>query len=235
MAEFENCARINLMNGILVINKPKGPSSFWYMKRVQKKLGIKKVGHLGTLDPNASGVLILLCGTATKLNERLSGGTKIYQSLVTFGIETDTLDPEGQIIFTSDVIPGRRQIAEVLPELVGEIEIQVPKFSAVHINGRRAYDLARQGVEFEAPKKTVKIDRFELLESSEKGDGKSFWVEIECQTGTYVRSLAKLLAMRLGTVAIASEIVRTRVGSFNIENAKSLEDVAMDDLIIAAG
>ncbi|MCL2846929.1 MAG: tRNA pseudouridine(55) synthase TruB [Firmicutes bacterium] len=211
------------MDGILVINKPKGPSSFYYMKKIQRKLDIKKVGHLGTLDPNASGVLVLMCGRATKLNERLSGGAKVYQSLFTYGIETDTLDPEGNVITKSEIIPTPQQIKAVLPSLVGDVEIEIPKFSAVHINGERAYDLARRGVEFQAPKKVVKVERFELLPNG--------WVEIECQTGTYVRSLAKLVAQKLGTVAIASEITRTRVGNFKLENAKTLEDVTLNDLI----
>jgi len=236
------------MNGILIINKPKGISSFHYMKKVQRKLGLAKVGHLGTLDPNASGVLVLLCGNATKLNDKLSGRTgaegnfsKIYQSEFRFGIETDTLDPEGKIIATSDIIPTREQIMAILPHITGQIEIEIPKFSAVHIDGKRAYDLARKGIDFDAPVKTVAVNRFELISSLSRGGNlppvtqpptpASFFVEIECETGTYIRSLAKLLAQKLGTLAIAQEITRTAVGDFKIENAKTLEDVTFFDLI----
>jgi len=196
------------------------------MRQVQRKLSIKKIGHLGTLDPNACGVLVLLCGKATKLNQQLSGGTKVYRSVFTFGIETETLDLSGKISTMSDIIPTFEQVKGVLP--VGEVEIQVPKFSAVHINGKRAYDLARKGVDFTPPTKTVTIHRFELLKQIAKN---KFWVEIECQTGTYVRSLAKLVATRLGTVAIASSILRTRVGQFDIKDAKSLRDVEVTDII----
>jgi len=226
---------------------------------VQQKLGIKKVGHLGTLDPEAEGVLILLCGRATKLNQQLSGGTKIYQSVFTFGIETDTLDADSKasVIARSDTIPTRKQIQKALDEIMTgsisslhnttldmstqgvAIEIEVPKYSAVHINGKRAYDLARKGVEFAPPKRVVNIKRFELL--SEKETNSPPWrgaceaggvvFEIECQTGTYIRSLAKLLAQKLGTVAIASKIIRTRVGDFDIKDSKSLDEVTTADLI----
>lgn len=226
-------------DGILNIIKPAGISSFRCLSIVKRSLGIKKVGHLGTLDPAASGVLVLLCGRATKLNQQLSGGTKVYRSVFTLGIETDTLDNEGIVIATSDTIPTQQQIEAILPSMIGEIEIEVPKFSAVHIGGKRAYDLARKGVEFAAPKRVVSIQRFELLKEfkhldlcrKEKLGKHEFFFEIECQTGTYIRSLAKLLASKLGTVGIASSIIRTRVGDFDIKNAKILEDVTIQDMI----
>lgn len=213
-------------DGVISVIKPVGISSFSFMRQVQRKLGIKKIGHLGTLDPNACGVLVLLCGKATKLNQKLSGGTKVYKSVFTFGIETETLDLAGKTSAMSDIIPTFEQVKAVLP--TGEVEIQVPKFSAVHINGKRAYDLARKGIDFTPPTKTVTIHRFELLKQIAPN---KFWVEIECQTGTYVRSLAKLVAQKLNTVAIASSILRTRVGDFKIEGAKSLRDVEISDII----
>ncbi|MCL2851058.1 MAG: tRNA pseudouridine(55) synthase TruB [Firmicutes bacterium] len=224
------------MDGILNVCKPRGVSSFRALSIVKNKLadelGIKpkqlKVGHLGTLDPLAMGVLVLMCGKATKLADKLHSPFKTYQTLLHFSKETDTLDSEGQVIATSDVIPTREQIEKIIPEMVGDIEIEVPKFSAVHINGKRAYDLARQGIDFTPPKKFVNIHRFELLEQRSE---KEFFFEIECQTGTYIRSLAKLIAQKLGTVAYCLEIIRTRVGDFKIEEAKSLEDVTISDMI----
>jgi len=139
------------------------------------------------------------------------------------------LDNEGAVIATSDVIPTLEQIELMLPQMVGSIEIEIPKFSAVHINGKRAYDLARKGIEFEPPCKTVNIKRFMMLENKIQNPA-SCWFEIECETGTYIRSLAKLLAQKLGTVAIASVIIRTAVGQFKIENAKTLEEVTIEDL-----
>jgi tRNA pseudouridine55 synthase len=219
----------NNIDGILNINKPAGMSSFKCLSIVKRKLGLKKVGFLGTLDPLACGVLVLLCGTCTKMANTLHEGEKVYQSIFEFGRETTTLDNEGEIVATSDIIPMREQIKKILPEMIGDIEIEVPKFSAVHINGKRAYDLARKGIEFTAPKRIVKVMRFELLE--QKSDNE-FFFEIECQTGTYIRSLAKLMAQKLGTVAIASLIIRTRVGNFGIENARDIEKIGLDDLIV---
>jgi len=206
------------------------------MQKVQRKLGIPKIGFLGTLDPAASGVLVLLCGNYTKRADELHQSTKVYQSQFTFGIETDTLDAEGQVIAKSDVIPSLRDVVEAIQSLIGNIEIEIPKFSAVHINGKRAYDLARSGVDFTPPTKTVKIHRFELLSHCEEQSDEAipnghWWFEIEAQTGTYIRSLAKLLAQKLNTLAIASTIIRTRVGNFKIEDAKSLEEVTISDII----
>ena len=230
------------MDGIINLCKPRGISSFHALSVVKRRLKLKKVGHLGTLDPAACGVLILLCGRATKLTNQLHAPTKVYRTLVLWGQETNTLDCEGEVVATSDVIPSAEQINEVLPTLVGEVQIEVPKFSAVHIQGKRAYELARQGIDFVPPTKTVVVSRFELLDNSQcvqdlAAIGEEFslptnasYFEIECQTGTYIRSLAKLLANRLGTVATAGVILRTRVGDFKIADAHMLKEISLDDL-----
>lgn len=230
------------MDGIINLCKPRGMASFKALSIVKRRLKIPKVGHLGTLDPNACGVLVLLCGRATKLTDQLHASTKVYRTLITWGSETDTLDTEGQVIATSPVIPTATQIQKVLPSMVGEIEIQVPKFSAVHINGKRAYELARQGVDFTPPTKTVRVERFTMLDTAQcvcdlAAIGETLTVpecanyfEIECQAGTYIRSLAKVLATRLGTVATAAVIVRTQVGRFTLANARRLDEVTLDDL-----
>ena len=172
-----------------------------------------------------------MCNNFARVCKRVSV-SKVYRSLFRFGIETDTLDPEGQITATSQVIPTRAQIEAILPSLTGEVEIEVPKFSAVHINGKRAYDLARNGVDFKSPTKIVNVYRFEIISSPKLVND---WFEIECQTGTYIRSLAKLLAQKLGTVAIAQEIIRTRVGNFKIEDAKSPDHVALENILPVGG
>jgi len=245
--------------GFVNLFKAAGPSSAQAMARVRRIYALRAgdrgltAGHLGTLDPAACGVLVLLCGKATKLNQKLSGGTKVYRSVFTFGIETDTLDLAGKVITNNEKRITNNDIERVLPEMVGDIEIEVPRFSAVHINGKRAYDLARKGIDFTPPTKTVKIHRFELISqgvilSAVEGSRlcrfarsfdcaqddtlqDDFWFEIECETGTYIRSLAKLLAQKLGTVAIASTIIRTRVGEFDIKDAKTLQDVTINDLL----
>ena len=235
------------MNGIINVNKPAGMSSNRCMQIVKRRLGLGKVGFLGTLDPAASGVLVLLCGTATRLADFLhgraphpdgklinkeAGNRKTYRAGFTWGLETTTLDSVGEVVATSDVIPTRAQVRAVLPSLVGDTEIEVPKFSAVHIGGRRAYDLARAGTDFTAPRRVVNITRFELIECEGRdAPQKEFFFEIECQTGTYIRSLAKLLAQKLGTLAIASTIIRTRVGQFDIKDAKTPDEVTPDDIM----
>ena len=246
----------NSTDGILNVIKPTGISSFGCLAAVKRKLweqlpeGARpskfknwKMGFLGTLDPAACGVLVLLVGKATKLADKLHDGTKVYRSIFTFGIETDTLDLEGDIIAKSDIIPTETQIKQTIKSMTGEVEIEVPKFSAVHINGRRAYDLARKGIDFTPPTKTVNVKRFELLTLDDckkdlesisevyKQTQNTFYFEIECETGTYVRSLARLMAARLGTVAIASLILRTRVGDFDITNAKGLPNITINDIM----
>ncbi len=209
---------------------------------VKRRLKLKKVGHLGTLDPAACGVLVLLCGRATKLTNKLHSHTKVYRTLIVWGEETNTLDNEGEVVATSETIPSVDQIKMMLPNMVGQIEIEVPKFSAVHIDGKRAYELAREGVDFVPPKKNVAINRFELLDNQQCVDdlsaiGETFvlpqncnYFEVECQTGTYIRSLAKLLAARLGTVATAAVILRVKVGAFELSNARTLDSVALNDM-----
>lgn len=230
------------MDGVLNICKPRGTASFSVVSLIKRKLGLKKVGHLGTLDPAACGVLVLMCGKATKLANQLHAPQKVYRTLLVWQKETDTLDDEGQVVAESAVLPTEAQIRAVLPSMVGDLEIQVPKFSAVHINGQRAYDLARKGVDFVPPKKIVHITRFELLPTAQcwadlaaigetaVPQEKCHYFEIECTTGTYIRSLAKLLAEKLGTVATASVIIRTRVGQFDLADAQCLNDVTINDI-----
>lgn len=230
------------MDGIINLCKPRGMSSFHALSIVKRRLKLKKVGHLGTLDPSACGVLVLLCGRATKLTNQLHAPTKVYRTLLIWGTQTDTLDSEGQVVATSDTIPNDAQIKAVLPSMVGEIQIQVPKFSAVHIDGKRAYELARQGVEFTPPTKTVVVNRFEMLDTVQcqrdlDALGESFtlpqnasYFEIECQAGTYIRSLAQVLATRLGTVATAAVIIRTKVGQFTLDAARGLDAITLADL-----
>lgn len=230
------------MDGIINLCKPRGISSFRALTVVKRRLKLKKVGHLGTLDPAACGVLVLLCGRATKLTNKLHAPSKVYRTLIVWGEETATLDCEGEVVATSEVIPSIEQIQKVLPSMEGQIEIEVPKFSAVHIDGKRAYELARQGIDFVPPKKNVAINRFNLLDNQQcvedlSAIGETFelpkncsYFEIECETGTYIRSLAKLLATRLGTVATAAVILRTKVGAFELANASTLDSVTLNNM-----
>lgn len=217
-------------------------TSLQALTQVKRKLGLNKVGHLGTLDPAACGVLVLLCGRATKLTNQLHAGGKVYRTLIVWQKETDTLDDDGVVIARSDVCPTVEQINAILPNLVGDVTITIPRYSAVHINGQRAYDLARQGVDFTLPQKVVRVDRFALLPTDQcltdlAAIGENYqlpdhanYFEIVCEAGTYIRSLAKLLAEKLGTVATASVILRTRTEAFDIKDAVPLNLVRLSDL-----
>ncbi|MCL2621712.1 MAG: tRNA pseudouridine(55) synthase TruB [Firmicutes bacterium] len=228
------------LEGVIVASKPVGISSYAvvnYVKRVlapnQKSRGANrlKVGHLGTLDPLACGVLVILVGkNYTKKNQELSAGTKTYRAIFSFTKQTSTGDTEGEVIKTSSVLPTKDQVLKAL--FTGKVMQTVPKFSAVHINGERAYDLARRGVDFTPPTKEVEIFRFELLAQLNIYD---YFFEIECSTGTYVRALAEMLAERLNTVAHTRLIIRTKVANFDIKNAVNYRSITKNSLQLIYG
>ena len=216
------------MNGIVVIDKPKGKSSNQVVGQVKKLFHQKKVGHLGTLDPMATGVLPVCIGKATKLFDMFLSKEKTYVAQFTFGATTDTLDAEGVILSTSNVVPSVDQINQVLPKLTGEINQMPPKFSAKSVNGERAYTLARKGVEFELQPKKVTIFKFELVKQVSNN---IFEFLISCSSGTYIRSLARDLWLECGTLAYMSELRRVKAGQFSIDQAVKIENLTEDKII----
>ena len=216
------------MTGILILNKPKGVSSNKVLYYVKNCFKGEKIGHLGTLDPMATGVLPICVGKATKLFDYFLSKTKTYKAVFTFGTETDTLDSEGKVVTTSSVIPTKQQILEVLPKLTGSYQQLPPKFSAKSINGVRAYELSRKGIDFELKPKLVTINNFELLKQI---NGNSFEFLIDCSSGTYIRSIARDLAKMLNTVAYMSDLNRIRVGVFDIKNAVNVDEINSDKLL----
>ena len=210
------------MNGIVILNKPCGLSSNTACRKVGKLLGEKKVGHLGTLDPMAEGVLPITLGKCTKLFDYYLKKEKTYIAEFTFGYETDTLDIEGQIIANGGKIPTSEEILQVLPQLCGNIAQVPPKYSAKKINGKRAYDLARENINFELKAKNVTIYKLELLEQVRNNVYKFL---IECSAGTYIRSIARDLACKLRTYAIMSKLTRTKCGEFTIENSHTFDSI----------
>lgn len=207
------------LNGWLVIDKPAGLSSAAVVAKVKRLTNARKVGHAGTLDPIATGVLPLALGEATKLTSYAMGNRKSYKFTVVWGEERDTDDSEGTVVARSDVRPGAGDIEAVLPEFIGEIDQRPPAFSAIKVEGRRAYDLARSGEAPELPKRRVSIFEYRLL-SAESDCAE---LEVDCGKGTYVRALARDLAARLGTRGHLSALCRTRVGSFDLAAAFSLD------------
>jgi len=214
-------------SSFIAINKPVGIGSTDVVNAFKRVVYPTKIGHMGTLDPDASGVLIIAFHKAPRLFDHLAKQTKTYEFVVKFGVETDSLDHTGIVTKTSDVIPTNKVIEETIKSMVGESMQTPPMFSAVKINGKRAYDIAYEnrnvGV---APKsdpqikpKSITISSFKLLKQV---DETQFRFEAEVSTGTYVRCIARDMAEKLGTVAHTTEILRTKVGKFS--NIKAMID-----------
>jgi tRNA pseudouridine55 synthase len=223
-------------DGALVINKPQGRTSHDMVDAVRHLAGFRQVGHLGTLDPLATGVLVLLLGKATRLVRFYTGRRKRYTAGFRFGFATNTYDSEGEAQ-GPDLAPvlDRAQLERFAAESLGRFEQMPPLFSAKKVHGRPAYELARQKVEFELKPAEVEIFEYRLMEM----EGSTARFTIECSSGTYVRSLAHDMGKKLGCGAHLTEILRTAVGEFSIEQAIAIEEIAeaaragkLKDLII---
>jgi len=212
----------NKVDGWVVLDKPIGPSSTQALGKVRWLFQAAKGGHGGTLDPLASGVLPIALGEATKLIPFAMDGTKQYEFAVCWGSATATDDLEGSVVATSPIRPAESAIRAALPRFEGEIEQLPPAFSAIKIDGKRAYELARAGEEVVLQPRKVLIHNLEYLESP---DADTARFRVTCGKGTYVRSLARDLAVALGTVGHVTELRRTRVGKFTLESAISLESL----------
>ncbi|WP_135080789.1 tRNA pseudouridine(55) synthase TruB [Terasakiella sp. SH-1] len=210
------------IHGWLIIDKPLEISSNNVVGKVRWLTKAQKVGHGGTLDPLASGILPLAFGEATKTVSYVMDGTKTYRFEVTWGESRTTDDAEGEVSATSDVRPTEEDIRAVLSNFVGAIEQVPPKYSAIKINGQRAYKLAREDQDVEIKPRTVQINRLELIECP---DANRAVFEVDCGKGTYVRSLGRDIALKLGTVGYISILRRTKVGPFDEKSAISLDSV----------
>jgi tRNA pseudouridine55 synthase len=198
---------------ILLINKKPGITSFSSLNDIKRTIEAK-VGHAGTLDKFAQGLLIVLTGSMTRLNVLFSSMDKTYRAKIAFGSETDTLDPEGQVIAVADV-PGYERIQKSIPSFIGSLEQQPPQYSALHINGKRASDLARRGHEVQMAKRPITVYSFELV-SYEQG---ILVADIHVSKGTYIRSLARDLGLAAGSRAHLVGLTRTAIGPFHLSEA----------------
>ena len=214
--------------GIMLIDKDEGATSFDVVKMIKRGMNIKKVGHAGTLDPFATGLLIILLGQGTKLSPYLMAGKKKYLASIRMGTRTDTLDPTGRVVQTMPVPAlDRDEVEQKILGFVGEIEQSPPAFSAVNVKGQRAYKLARKGIEFELRKKRVVISSIEIVSI----DIPEITVEVLCSGGTYIRSLAADIGEKLGTVAHLSSLRRLSSGPFHVKDAAKSESI----LVTATG
>ncbi len=208
--------------GIVILDKPSGMTSHDVVARVRRIFKMKRVGHSGTLDPLATGVLVILLGKSTKLFEKFETFDKAYKATMIFGKKTSTADIQGKVIeeLAFEHLT-KTQIEDTLKKFVGQIEQIPPMVSAVKINGQRLYELARKGIEVVRQPRKITIDKLELLDFNMPHV--KFY--LECSKGTYVRKLAEDIAESLGTVACISQIQRTKVGPFSIDQAVDLQDL----------
>ncbi len=219
------------VNGILIVDKPKHVTSRDVVDDVVKIFNTKKVGHTGTLDPLATGVLVICVGKATKLVEELTSTDKEYIASVTLGIKTDTLDSMGIELFSEDVAKTKQEIMEVLNSFKGTYEQEVPIYSAVKKNGKKLYEYAREGINVELPKRIVEIKEIELLEDIEYKNNKTMF-KFRCvvSKGTYIRSLINDIATKLDTIGIMTNLRRIRQGNYKIEQSIKLENINENSL-----
>lgn len=223
-----------MVDKILIVNKPKGITSHDVVDLVRKKYNIKKVGHAGTLDPMAQGVLLVLLGNYTKRQSEFMGLEKEYVAEIAFGIETDTYDAEGSVQLSNDksttVLLTKEKLEQILKIFVGEINQKVPVYSAVKIGGKPLYWYARKGLlnKVTVPVKKVNIKQIELLDfaasrnvliSSMSVILPVIKIKVTCDSGVYIRSLAHDIGDKLGTGAVLVSLVRTRVGKYKLEDA----------------
>ena len=210
------------MNGFINVLKPVGATASDVVVCVKHVLHEKKVGHLGTLDPGAAGVLPVAVGQGTKLFNFLTNKVKYYRAHFTFGVTTDTLDSYGVITEKTGVLPTADALSAVLTRFEGHLEQLPPMYSAISVGGVRAYELARKGVEVQLKTRPVEVYSFELI--SQKSPD-TFVVDIKCSGGTYIRSLARDVATALGTVGYMSALIRLQSGSFDVKDAYTLDEI----------
>jgi len=208
------------MNGILVIDKPKGWTSFDVVAKIRGKLKVKKVGHTGTLDPMATGVLVLCLGKATKLAQEMTNLDKEYIGEITLGATSNTDDAEGEINQNKSAKKiSLDQIKEIIKDFEGEILQIPPQFSAKKVNGKRAYALARKGKTVELKPVRIKINEIEILDYK----WPKLHLRIDCGKGTYIRAIARDLGEKLKVGGYLSALQRTKVGNYRLENAITIE------------
>jgi tRNA pseudouridine55 synthase len=200
--------------GILLLAKQSGKTSFASLSKVKRSLGTSRVGHTGTLDSFADGLLVVLTGPLTRLVPHITNFDKSYTALIEFGKETDTLDPTGTVIRESG-LPSKEQVLKALTKFTGTIEQVPPAFSAIHVDGKRASDLMRSGEKVELKPRTITISSIELIDF----DGQYALVKVDCSKGTYIRSLARDIARECGCAAHLKALRRTRVGPFELKDA----------------
>ena len=209
----------NAISGALVVDKPVGMTSHDVVQAIRNGTGLRRADHTGTLDPRASGVLVILVGPAVRLSEYVSASDKRYQAIIRLGGSTDTFDAEGQVTLSKDPLTvTEAQFEEALKTYIGEIEQTPPPYSAVKVQGRKAYEMARQGEEVELAPRKITVHHLEVLEWTPP----EVVIDVHCSSGTYVRSLANDLGIKLGCGAYLVGLRRTKSGRFTLRDSVPL-------------
>lgn len=214
------------MQGIVIMDKPLGVTSFKALGLVKKAYGTKRVGHTGTLDPDATGVLPILVGNATRAAELITATDKEYLTTIILGVKTDTLDMSGQVIEEREVHVAEDEIREVVSTFVGDIEQIPPMYSAISVDGVRLHSLARQGIEIERKPRPVTIHEIEIIDISLP----CVTLRVSCSKGTYIRTLADDIGEKLGTLACVKTLRRSKTGMFDLSMAHSPEEIAQNPM-----
>lgn len=217
------------MDGIIIINKPKNYTSHDIVRKAKKLLN-EKVGHTGTLDPNATGVLPLLIGKGTLLSKYLIEHDKIYEAVLKLGEKTDTADGEGKVLESQNVeqsILKKENIERIFNNLEGKQEQVPPMYSAIKLNGKKLYEYARKGIEVEVKPRTIEIYKLELI----KIEDMEIIFRVSCSKGTYIRTLCEKIAEELGTIGYMKELKRIQVGEFNIKDSITIEELENQEIV----
>ena len=215
------------MNGVIIIDKPQGKTSHDIVGIMRKKFGTRRVGHTGTLDPMATGVLPICIGNATRASDMLTESDKKYRAQLLLGKRTDTLDIEGDVLEERAVNVTEQEIRDVIDTFIGEIDQIPPMYSAIKKDGKKLYELARQGIEIEREPRRINIYSIDIIDINIP----YITVDVHCSKGTYIRSLCDDIGTRLGTGAVMTELRRTYTAGFSIDDAYTIEQLdAIEDL-----
>ena len=216
----------NDFSGLILVNKPVGITSFKLVHIIKKKLKVKKAGHCGTLDPLASGLMIVLVGKYTKLQNKFMKQDKVYHATIKLGLKTDSGDLDGKTISQSDFSHVTKELIEqVCKSFVGKIKQIPPMYSALKVNGQKLYELARKGITIERKPREITIYNIELTDYQQD----SFSIRVKCSSGTYIRTLAEDIGTKLNTDTVLISLVREEIEKFKLTDAINIDDIKDDD------
>jgi len=214
-----------MYNGVLILDKPQGFTSHDAVAKLRGILRQRRIGHAGTLDPMATGVLVVLLGNATRASDYASGQSKEYIAALRLGVTTDTQDITGTVLQQSEILPPPQALADALEQFTGRQQQLPPMYSAVQVGGKRLYDLARKGIEVERQAREIAIEQMTLLEPEENQPESDFHLAVTCSKGTYIRTLCHDVGQALGCGGCMAALRRVRSGSFTIDMALDFEQV----------